>query len=193
MIKVAAELVRPFYSMFNSRMWHIKFWMLFFWSIMNYSPCVLAGESSEYTLKAAFLYNFAAYTIWPESHVDTFKLCIYGSDPFGPELDVLLEDKKINEFAISVHRTNDMDFLTQCQLVFISRSAMTSSANILEVLKDQPVLTVADHPHAIQLGVCLNMDIKEEKITFEANLEIAKKAGLNLSSQLLRFASKVYQ
>ena len=34
---------------------------------------------------------------------------------------------------------------------------------------------------------------KAEKITFDANLKVARKAGLNLSSQLLRFATSVLQ
>ncbi|MDP1787499.1 YfiR/HmsC family protein, partial [Nitrosomonas sp.] len=31
------------------------------------------------------------------------------------------------------------------------------------------------------------------KVTFEVNLKVAKKASLNLSSQLLRFATSVLQ
>ncbi len=192
MTKLAAELIRSFCSVFKTRTWHARSWMLLCWVMMSYSPCILADESSEYTLKAAFLYNFAAFTTWPESHIDTFNLCIYGSDPFGPNLDVLLKDKNVNGFAITIHRTNEIDHLEQCQLVFISRSVISSLTKVIDVLKDQPVLTVADHPSAIKLGVSLSMDIKKDKITFEANLGVARKTGLNLSSQLLRFASRVY-
>jgi hypothetical protein len=39
----------------------------------------------------------------------------------------------------------------------------------------------------------LNMQIKDEKITFEANLAAARHAGLTLSSRLLQLATKVYQ
>jgi hypothetical protein len=37
------------------------------------------------------------------------------------------------------------------------------------------------------------MSIKKGKVTFEANMASAKRNGLKLSSQLLRFASEVYQ
>ena len=65
--------------------------------------------------------------------------------------------------------------------------------DIIITLQDKPVLIVADSPGTIQQGVALNMEIKDEKITFDANLKVARKAGLNLSSQLLRFATSVLQ
>ena len=46
----------------------------------------------EYTMKAAYLYNFALLTTWPvaDSAVDKgFNLCFYGQDEFGPALDKL--------------------------------------------------------------------------------------------------------
>ncbi|MBS0300337.1 MAG: hypothetical protein JSR32_10535 [Proteobacteria bacterium] len=39
----------------------------------------------------------------------------------------------------------------------------------------------------------LNMSVKDDKVTFEADLAVAKKAGVNLSSQPLRLTTKVYQ
>ncbi len=170
-----------------------KLCMLLCWAIIIHSPYVLAGESDEYTLKAAFLYNFAAYTTWPDSHIDTFNLCIYGSDPFGSDLDFLLKKKKINERTITIRRTSNIDHLDQCQLVFISNSATNHLTKIIGALEDKPVLTVADSPGANQLGVALNMAIREDKVTFIANLNRARKAGLSLSAQLLRFATEVHQ
>ncbi|TXI29354.1 MAG: DUF4154 domain-containing protein [Nitrosomonas oligotropha] len=37
------------------------------------------------------------------------------------------------------------------------------------------------------------MNIKDDKITFEANLNRTRKAGLNLSSQLLHLATEAHQ
>jgi hypothetical protein len=42
-------------------------------------------------------------------------------------------------------------------------------------------------------GVALNMNVAGGKITFEANLQAARRAGLNLSSKLLRLATEVVQ
>lgn len=170
-----------------------KLYLLLYWVIISYSSPALAEETPEYTLKAAFLYNFSIFTTWPDHSIDTFNLCIYGKDPFGMDLDTLMQKKRINDRTISIHRTNDIDHLDSCQLVFVSRLSIGNLKNVINTLQDKPVLIVADSPGAIQQGVALNMEVKDEKITFEANLKAARKAGLNLSSQLLRFATAVLQ
>jgi len=64
---------------------------------------------------------------------------------------------------------------------------------VIGALQDKPVLTVTDSPGASQHGAVLNMNVNDDKVTFEANLIAARKAGLNLSSQLLRLATEVRQ
>ena len=170
-----------------------KLYLLLFCVILSYSPHARADELDEYTLKAAFLYNFAVYTTWPDGDASTFNLCIYGSDPFGKNLDLLMQKKRIRDRTITIHRTNNNDRLDSCQLVFISRSSIDNLEDVINILQDKPILIVADSPNSAQQGVTLNMEVKNEKVTFEANLIVARKAGLNLSSQLLRFATSVLQ
>jgi len=169
---------------------NIMLWLLGI--VMSLSAHTLANESDEYTLKSAFLYNFSLFTTWPEQDFTTFNLCIYGDDPFGKAFDVLLQDKKINHRSITIHRLTQRDQLTQCQLVFISRSEMYQITEIVNHIADYPVLTIADSSGASLQGVMLNMIVKNDRITFEANLTQAKKAGLHLSAQLLRLATEVY-
>ena len=152
-----------------------------------------AEEVSEYGLKALFLYNFAIFTSWPGSDIDKFNLCIYGDNPFGQDINFLMKSKKINERTIDIHRIDNVSQLDQCQLVFISRPMISNLADVITTVKDKPILTIADSPGACHQGVILNMNVNNEKVTFEANLMMAKKAGLNLSSQLLRLATEIYQ
>lgn len=58
-----------------------------------------ANEEEEYALKSAFLYNFSLFATWPEQNLTQFNLCIYGQDPFGRTLDLLLQDKKIRDLC----------------------------------------------------------------------------------------------
>lgn len=146
-------------------------------------PPAYAEELSEYALKALFLYNFATFTAWPDRSIDNFHLCIYGKDPFGQGIDSLMKTKRINDRMINIDRISDVTQLRQCQLVFISNSALANLVDVVDAIKDDPILTVADSPGASKQGVILNMEVKDEKVTFEANLTMARKAGLNLSSQ----------
>lgn len=185
--------IHHFCRIFVSRTSYAKFGMMFYIASTGFAADVRADKAAEYMLKAAFLYNFAIFTTWPDRTTDNFNLCIYGKDPFSQDLDSLMRKKHINDRKVIIHRINTIDRLNQCQLVFISRAAIGDLADIIDDLKDKPILTVADSPGVSQQGVVLNMNVKDDKITFEANLTMARKAGLSLSSQLLRLATKVQQ
>jgi hypothetical protein len=145
-----------------------------------------------YRLKAAFLSNFAAYTEWPAEIGSTLNVCVYGPDPFGAEADGL-NGKKAGARMLTVQRKTQAEELKGCQLVFIANAGSDQVRHVLDVLRGLPVLTVADTPRALQHGVALNMNLVQERVTFEVNLRAAHEARLELSSKLLRLATEVQQ
>ncbi|MCG5509528.1 YfiR family protein [Ectothiorhodospira lacustris] len=151
-----------------------------------------AGSPSEYQLKAAFLYNFALFTEWPEYVGDTLNLCVHGRDPFDEYL-AKLDRRRVGTRRIVTHRTSTLAELPNCQVVFISRAVIGQLPRILDSVQGSPILTVADSPGAVQQGVALNMVTQHNRIAFEANLTAARSQGLNLSSRLLRLATVVEQ
>ena len=155
-------------------------------------PAARANDLPEYRLKAAFLYNFLAFTEWSAPAEGTLNLCIHGKDPFGPEIDGL-QGKVAAGRSIAVLRKAAGESLKNCHAVFIAASMIDSLPRVLESVKGQPVLTVADSAGAMRKGVALNMSLAQGKVTFEANLQAARGAGLNLSSKLLRLATEVLQ
>lgn len=157
--------------------------------------CILparAADFAEYRLKAAFVFNFAVFTDWPASIGDTLQLCIYGPDPFGPELDKL-EGKLIGKRSITVRRMSSVDDLANCQIVFISRPVIGNLQRVRDTLAGKPVLTIADSPGAARQGVALNMSTDGDRINFEANLGAARNNRLGLNAKLLRLATEVFQ
>lgn len=151
-----------------------------------------ADDLPEYRLKTAFLYNFALFTEWPADVGSTLRLCVFGPDPFGAELDGL-QGKAVGERSIAVQRKTSLDGLKSCQLVFIAPAATGQVPRVLEALEGHSVLTVADSAGAARQGVALNMAVSQNKVSFEANLKAARAARLNLSSKLLRLATEVIQ
>lgn len=149
-------------------------------------------ELPEYRLKAAFVYNFIAYTEWPPETPGVLNVCVYGSDPFGAEIDSL-QGRSAGGRTIAVHRRATIESLRTCQVVFFSAASVDALPRALVMLRGQPVLTVADSPGALRQGVALNMALRQNRVTFEANLQAARAAGLNLSSKLLRLATEVQQ
>ena len=155
-------------------------------------PSAQGEDLPEYRLKAAFVYNFIVYTEWPPGKNTTLNVCILGTDPFGAEIDGM-QGKSVAGLSIVVQRKPAGEPFSNCQVVFIPASAMQSLPRLLENLRGQPVLTVADTPGAMRQGVALNMAVSQGRVTFEANLQAARRAGLNLSSKLLRLATEVKQ
>lgn len=153
------------------------------------APAGAAGLS-EYQLKAAFLYNFAQFTSWPVAVGDTLRLCILAPDPFGPEIDAL-QGKAVGHRHLKIVRQPPAGSLAQCHILFIPDAAADELPRTVAGLRDSPVLTVAESHHAARQGAMLNMAVRDDKITFAANLAAAQQAQLVLSSKLLRLATEV--
>lgn len=160
--------------------------------LLTCAPLAIADDLPEYQLKAAILYNFAAFTEWPDDVGRTLNLCVYGQDPFREELGAL-QGKPVGGRSIGIHRNVSIEALKDCQLVFIASSAIGSLPRVLDSLRGAAALTVADSPGATREGVALNMGVSQNKIVFEANLDAARRARLKLSSKLLRLAKEVLQ
>lgn len=152
----------------------------------------VADSTAEYKAKAGFLYNFIAFTEWPEEVGSTLNVCVYGPDPFGEDLNGL-QGKRAGSRSLAVRRAGSLDGLKGCQVVYVSGSAIGSLGRILDTLQGESVLTVADSPGALEKGIGLNMEVSQSKIAFSANLEATRRSRVNVSSKLLRLAKEVKQ
>jgi hypothetical protein len=157
-----------------------------------FSPAARSEELSEYRLKAAFLYNFAAFTEWPSQVGSLLNLCVYGRDPFGIEIDGL-NGKSIGRRKLVVQREAGAGALKGCQIVFISAADMDQLPRLLDTLRGLPVLIVTESRGGARQGAALNMNLVQGRVTFEANLVAARAAGLHLSSRMLSLATEVIQ
>lgn len=160
--------------------------------LLSCTAGVRASEFPEYRLKAAFLFNFMLYTDWPAETGGTLNLCVVGADPFGRDIDAL-QGKAVGSRSVAVLRRAVGEPLEVCQVVFIPAAAIQALPGVLDSVRGQPVLTVADSPGAARQGVALNMNVLQGRVSFEANLLAARSGRLHLSSKLLRLATEVIQ
>ncbi len=84
-----------------------------------------------------------------------------------------------------------MDVLKKCHLLFICQSEKKNAKEIIDLVKNNGVLTVADTQGFLDDGGTVNFVIEDNKVRFDINLTASEKAGLKLRSQLLRLAKKV--
>jgi hypothetical protein len=158
------------------------------------------SDSSEYLIKAGFIYNFAKLVEWPTAafaQPDTpIVIGILGEDPFGTTLDRIVADKKINGRSFAVKRlkwSKDLKDLKDCNIVFVSSSETEHVDSVLEATKWLPILTIGDTPGFAKRGGIMNFTLEDNKVRFEVNVEAAKHADLTISSRLLSLARIVQQ
>jgi len=152
----------------------------------------IAGQpSTEYRIKAAFLYNFTSFVTWPEGPAGAsgFTLCVLGDDPFGNLLDKMA-GKSVNGTQLVVRRLGNPALLDQCKLVFISETSSDQIGDALALLHELPVLTVSDIRGFTERGGIIEFRIIANKVRFDINLGAAESAGLSISSKLLSLATR---
>lgn len=151
-----------------------------------------AQATPEYRAKAGFLYNFIAFTEWPATVGSPLPVCVIGSNPFGEEL-AALEGKRVGGRSLTVRSATGPEQLKGCRVVFVTESAMGEMPRILDGLRGEPVLTIADSKGALDAGVGINLFVRQSRVAFEVNLAATRRADLNLSAKLLQLAKEVRQ
>jgi len=148
-------------------------------------------QNKEYLIKAAFLYNFVKFVDWPpesfKNDADTINLYILGNDPFGEALDTI-RDKTVKGRRLAVKRVQRVEELEDPHLLFISSSERRRTKQILQSLRNTPVLTIGEMERFGQMGGIINFITVEDKVQFEINSEQAQQQKLKISSQLLKLA-----
>jgi hypothetical protein len=153
------------------------------------------NASSEYQVKAAFLFHFAQFVDWP---AEAFKgadspltYCTVGEDPFHGALDASLNGKMIGARALRVQHFKQVQETQECQVLFLGTAEKKTLAAVLGRLKGEPILTVGESENFAQGGGIIGFFLEENKVRFDINLDAAARARLKISARLLALAKTV--
>jgi hypothetical protein len=147
--------------------------------------------SSEYQVKAAFIYNFAKFVEWPaEAMADNrpFVIGIVGQDPFGSLIDEAVAGKTIRDKKIVVKRFAKAEDAVDSHILFISGSEGANMPRVLKQIGRAPVLTVSDIERFAEDGGMVQLVMDQNRVRFAINVAVVERAGLKPSSQLLKLA-----
>ena len=160
-------------------------------------------DSSEYLIKAGFIYNFAKFVEWPSAAFaqpdSPIVIGVLGTDPFGSVLDRLVQDKKIGQRGFVVRRykwgkdLKDLKDLRDCKILFVSTSEKAHADEIIQLVKWLPILTVGETPGFAERGGVIRFTVEDNRVRFEVNVDAAHQADLNISSRLLTLAKIIPQ
>ena len=175
---------------------------------------------TEYEMKAAFIYNYLKYTVWPEDKVklndeekkkiqaSPIVVGVIGKDPFDKAWKKI-EGKKVNERKIVIRQLGEFDKLSikpdkskgpysredlaKCRVLFICPSEEKNLLKIIGLVKTSSVLTVGQTSGFLKKGGVVNFLMEKKKVRFEINLDAAKSAQLQIKTTVLKLAKRVLQ
>ena len=145
-------------------------------------------------VKAAFLYNFGKFVVWPGSSPlveGIFVIGVLGDASMAEVLDRTVRDKQVQERRIAVRRLRSAKEASGCQILFIGAAERDHLGDILGALDRRSVLTVSDIDEFVDKGGMISLLLDQNKVRFEINLGVVDRAGLKMSSQLLKLARRV--
>jgi hypothetical protein len=170
------------------------------WAPGTFAQSPDASDSSEYLIKAGFIFNFAKFVEWPSNAFaqpdSPIVIGILGTDPFGTIIDKIVQDKKIGTRGFVVKRLKwgvDLKELRECKILFIGASERAHMDELVQMLRGLPVLTVGETPGFAERGGVIRFVLEDNRVRFEVNVVAARQADLTISSRLLTLARIIQQ
>lgn len=152
-------------------------------------------QSSEYRVKAAFLFHFAQLVDWPAEPVTgadhPVSLCTLGEDPFQGVLEATVAGKAIGSRTIRVLHLLSPQELQVCQIIFLDKAQSNRIPMLVADLHNAPILTVGETAGFLDAGGMICFLLEGKKVRFEINLNAADSAKLKVGSRLLILAQRV--
>lgn len=152
--------------------------------------------SREYSIKAAFLYNFGRYVRWPsEAFRDArapFVIGVWGGSMISSDLRRIAQTKKIQGRPIQVRQFSSADEVENCHILFFSADVEPQLVvKVVRRFSGEPALLVGEREGFLGQGGMISLIIKENKVQMYIALKAAQREQLAMSSKLLQVAKVV--
>lgn len=147
----------------------------------------------EHDVKAAFLYNFTKFIEWPSLPPgdEPFRICVVGDAAFAQAVDRIIDGE-----SIQGHRLARLDPQTPadargCGILYVGTGEADRGLRLAAALRQSPVLVVGDGAPFVSQGGAIAFVREKNRVRFDINTAATDRAGLKVSSKLLRVARNV--
>ncbi len=156
---------------------------------------LFAQDATEPALKGALIFNFARFTSWPDDALPPnagFVACVVGDRAVSQALERTVKDRLLDGHRITVSHPDVQQSMRPCHLLYVTGLGSAQLARMIGEVRGSPVLTIVDvEGSSAQVGIA-RVFIENGRIRFELDRGLAKHSRLQLSSQLLAVASRVF-
>lgn len=156
--------------------------------------CIAASAetSREAQLKAAYIFNFIKFVEWPNPRpADTLVVCFLGANDVLDAFAAATADKSVGArgmIARSISRQKG-DESARCDVLYVDSSEESDP----KLSFDEATLTIGDARDFTRSGGIVRLHMESNRLRFTINMDNAKRARLQVSSNLLKLATQVEQ
>jgi hypothetical protein len=152
------------------------------------APFVLADIDREHSLKAGFIYNFSRFSEWSLRLEGKPYFTICSPDrAFIKASSYVLVGKKVHGATVkSIKVKADYSDTYGCDVLFITKPFFVHWKHHLPKPVLKSTMLIGETQGFIESGGQINFFLIAGKIRFEVNPSLLERAGINMSSKVLR-------
>jgi hypothetical protein len=164
------------------------------------ATCAARGSASAASpgypqdeVQAAFLYRFTGFVSWPPGALDpsVFTVAVLGDAAVAGDLEHMLPGGKLKDRRARIQLITSIDQLGHAQMLYIAAGDASILRRRLALLAGRHVLVVTSQPDGLDDGSTINFLLVHRHVRFEISLAAARRAGLNISADLLSVATRI--
>lgn len=155
-------------------------------------PGETVHEVTDRQLKAEMIVRMLRLVAWPASDpaAASLALTVIGDGALAEALRTAAAGQRVDGRALAIAQVSTLAQLPAepPAVVVLAASQRGSAQALTRTLAQKPVLTIGEGEGMGQAGLVIGVYVDGDRIRFDANTGAAARAGLSLSSHLLRLA-----
>jgi hypothetical protein len=156
------------------------------------APSLRAVDVDARQLKAATIVSMLRYVAWrtPQASTTPMAVAVVGDSHLATAMRDAAAGQTVDGRILVVTQVAAVAQLPDPTpvVVVLAASQRTAAAAVARTLEAKQVLTIGEGEGMSQAGLVIGVYVDGDRIRFDANTGAASRAGLTLSSRLLRLA-----
>lgn len=147
-----------------------------------------AQQTDVNKYKSLFTVNFIKFIGWTEENKKgDFVIGVVKSQNIADYITINTKGKQVGYQKFIVKNFNNIDEITDCQLLYISNNQYLNSKNIDKIkskVSATPTLIITETNNGTNIGSMINFVIVDNKLRFEIDILNIESSGLKISNAL---------
>jgi hypothetical protein len=154
-----------------------------------------ASSPSQAQIIAAFVFNFAKFTEWPQQafadSATPLNVCFLGGDDVRVAFQGISSGKTVNARPVLVRDIKSAGEVLDCRVVYIDTASGPVFTGVLKNARQRCALVIGTSNDFLVRGGIIKLLVENQRMKFDVNIGAADRTKIRLSSKLLALARSV--